>query len=141
MVFARDCPTENIIHRDTSPCQIIRNAAQFFILNDIFSPVWDTYTDGNSNTLCPLGNPLQNPLFIQRLPMNSSDNISSMFDSCKWPIIKDLFNNIIAHVGLEFGHTNLLTIRGLSITSKILLSPKLVTYLWKSVLLIYSLTQ
>ena len=86
-----------------------KNAAQFFTLNDTISPVWDPYTDGNCNTSRPLGNPLPNPLFMQCLLMNSSDNISSMFDSCKWPIIKDLFNNIIAH-GLEFGHTNLLTI-------------------------------
>jgi len=41
---------------------------------------------------------------------------------------------------LEFGHTNLLTIRGLSVTSEILLPPKLVTYLWIPVLLTYFLT-
>jgi len=78
---------------------------------------------------------------MQCLSMNSSDNISSTSDSCKWPIIKDLFNNITAHVGLEFGHTNLLTIRGLSTTSEILLPLKLVTYLWISVLLTHTLTQ
>jgi hypothetical protein len=70
--------------------------------------------------------------------MNSSNNISSMFDSCVWPIFKDGFNNIIADVGLEFGQTNLLTICGLGITSEILQPPKLVTYLWISVLLKYS---
>ena len=57
-----------------------------------------------------------------------------MFDSCV-AYIRESFNNIIVHVGLEFGHTNLLTICGLSITSEILLPPKLVMHLWIPVLL------